>query len=348
MFDNRAIDAATKAVQPAGISPSELFTARPRTIETRNVFDRGPGEEMARVMKTNLDLAVIGKPKSGMDPKSAGIAAYNIKTHPTDVGDFGHYRGTFNNPKVVILADPDGVDDILTSRALTGTRGQYLNGLMKDMGINDQYLVIKTVPFGMDGATDQEWNTVLGQTTQYRQKIFEAILKSGAPKVIIADGKFAANEVKAIAGSIPVVVINRVGSENNSGIREAAADLGKALGAGSVSANGAMIPLPRSHMGYFARVWEGTSGTRVFDATSTTDKGTAFAIVAPQWAFSQKVTQPQEERKGVEMLKSTLSNKRLFRSDEQFIKFKPSGNDDTSLDPKHIPQLSSLIEKFAA
>lgn len=326
-FDKAKISAATSAKPATGISTQEMFTARPRLNTTKNLFDRGPGEEMARLMKENIDMSAIGKMKNGKDASDAcktpePASQFNIKTHPLCVGDFGHYRGTFENPKVLILADPDGVDDIVTSRALTGTRGQYLQGLMDDMDVRDQYVVIKTVPFGMDGATDQEWSVVLAQTTEYRKKVLEAILASGKVKLIIADGKYAAKEILKINTKVPVVSVNRSGSENNSGIKEAAEQIVKQNVVKPFSAKLQMHNIPRSHLGFFSRVWEGTSGTRVFDASSDTEKGTAFAIVVPSWAYSQKeVMQSQEERQGVQQLKNTIEQQGLPREDEKFHDF---------------------------
>lgn len=327
MFDLKAIDAAARTRQPAGIPTGELFTARPRLPNTRAVFDRGPGEQMARIMKENIDMAVIGAPKKGMNAKTSGIAAFNIKTHPVDVGDFGHYRGTFEKPRVVILADPDGVDDILTSRALTGTRGQYLQGLMDDVGVKDDYLVLKTVPFGMDGASDAEWNTVLGQTAQYRSEVFKAVLAQSRPDLVIADGRFAASQIDALVGNeaVPVVKIDRVGSENNSGLKDAAAEIAKLPKFRGAHSSGQMANIPRTHLGFFARVWEGTGGTHVFDSTSAADKGTAFAIVAPMWSYNQKAQQSSDERKGVDTLKLQL-NKEVPRPGENFLQFKQRFN----------------------
>lgn len=310
-FDMTKLNAATKTPMPYGISADEFFTARPRGITDRYIFDRGPGERMARIMKENIDMKVIGQPKAGTTD------SFNIKSHPEDVGDFGHYRGTFNRPEVVILADPDGVDDILTSRALTGTRGQYLQSMMNAIGVPTQYLVIKTVPFAMDGATATEWKTVLDQTANYRQAIFRAVLENPSVKMIITDGSYAAAEIKNInTQKIPVVNIQRVGLENNSGIDKALSDINKKKVFSKVQSTkyvaSRMSNIPRSHLGYFSRVWEGTSGTRVFNATSPADRGIAYAIVAPQWSYYQKnIEQSAQERNDVRNLKSILVNQKL-------------------------------------
>lgn len=332
-FDANKIKDATDAKPAAGILDEEFFSTRPRTKTNRYVFDRGPGEKMARIMKENLNIAVVGKMKSGKAAKDSckdpePSSDFNIKTHPICVGDFGHYRGSFENPRVVILADPDGVDDILTSRALTGTRGQYLHGLMQDMGVNDQYLVIKTVPFGMDNATTDEWNTVLSQTSNYRQKIFEAILADSrgekTVELIIADGPYATQALANLKLNIPQININRVGTENNSGIKEAAAEINKLKlkNFRKFTAHVQMANIPRSHLGFFSRLWEGTSGTRVLDSNSPADAGSAFAIIVPSWVYTQEnVVQDSAEREQIELLKNNLEKSGLPREDESFMDF---------------------------
>ncbi len=324
-FDMNKIIAATKAPRPVGISDGEMFNARPRMMSTRYLFDRGPGEEMARIMKSHLDMDAIGMPKAGSNPKEDGIKAFNIKTHPFDVGDFGHYRGTFKNPKVLILADPVGVDDILTSRALTGARGQYLQGLMNDLRIKDKYLIIKTVPFGMDGATEEEWQTVLGQTKEYRAAVFKKLMQDNQFDLVIADGPYARREISGLmqAQKTPVILMNRdlADADGAGGIKEAAREIAKLPKFNWLKSKGEMAAIPRTHLGFMARVWEGTSGTHVFDATSEGDKGVAFAIVAPRWSYQQKPAQSAAELQSVKALRNARDSKKMILPNEMFLDF---------------------------
>ncbi|MCC6138465.1 MAG: hypothetical protein IT287_07515 [Bdellovibrionaceae bacterium] len=323
--------------KPAEVFPAdEMFVARPRTAQLRDVFDRGPGEIYAKLMKQNLDMKVIGAPKEMVlkdtDVKSAsdydrrdvmrmkfGSDAFNIKTDPEKVGDFGHYRGTFQKPRVVILADPDGADDVLTSRALTGARGQYLHRLMKDVGVDDKYLIFKTVPFGMDAATEAEWKLVLGQTEKYRDSVFGKVINEERPILIMTDGPYAKKELDRMAiqikRKINVVHIERTGSGNNSGIVAAGNEIKKLSEFSSVGAiSGLMSNIPRSHLAYYSRLWEGTSGDRVIDSIvkpglqirkekggkttfvpvhASYFRGLGFAVVAPNWVVEQKAIHPK-------------------------------------------------------
>lgn len=329
-FDMTAIRNATKARMPANITAGEMMTARPRLADTRYQFDLGPGEKMARIMKENLNMKVIGKMKDGKAASETCKAPepaskFYIKSHPLCVGDFGHYRGTFDNPKVVILADPADADDILTSRALTGARGQYLQGLMNDMGVNDNYLVIKTVPFGMTDATAEEWSVVMKETAGYRKAIFKEIMK-GSPALVIADGAHAAEEINdLVSNQSPVVIIERT-QDPSSGLSEAAAEISKVAGFKKIKASGEMAILPRTHLGFMSRVWEGTTGTRVFEAQSEGDKGSAYAIVVPEWAYKNEAKQSTEERKGVDTIKRSLEDNKLLRKNNK----KFESDDDAS------------------
>ena len=118
------------------------------------------GTELAKLLKTSLP----------QDKTFIDRFAVN--------GDFGHYRGLTKNPEILILADPDGDDDLITSRALSGTRGQFLQSVMTAAGVNDRYLVLKTAPYSnystlqpsASPSTQEEkdWADIIEATKNYR------------------------------------------------------------------------------------------------------------------------------------------------------------------------------------
>lgn len=310
-FDMSAVRRMTEAKAAPGIMPGDLFIARPRALEHRYTFDQGPGEKFAKLMKENLDLEAIFEEKPGKSWDRDGIAAYNTMTSPS-VADFGHYRGTFKNPRVLVLADPMGYDDIVTARALTGERGQYIQKLMEDVGVNDQYLVFKTVPFGMDGASESEWRKVLSQTKNYRDAVIKELLKSGTVEMVIADGEYAQAEAARIfAGTdYPVVNMDRNGNSGRYGIDAAGEDLLEYEGfKGTIS--GRMANIPRSHLTFYARVWEGTSGDRVITSGGKKYQGEAFAEVVPRWAFEQEAGLEKSSEESVEDILDIFHNEKL-------------------------------------
>lgn len=219
--------------------------------------------------------------------KKFGMKAFNMKSHP-NAGFFGHYRGTFKNPKVVILADPHGQDSFITSKAMTGSRGQYLQGLMNDLGVGKDYLVIRTVPFSMDGASEDEWAEVLEQTKDYRTNLFKK-LREMKP-ILVADGPYAAKELRRITRSKKRFIAIERGESDDSGFAEAAPGLLKKLDLPEdLELAGERADIPREHLTWIARVWEGTSGDRVVLQQEGSEAGKAFAIVAPDWARKNKV-----------------------------------------------------------
>jgi uracil-DNA glycosylase len=306
-FDKAALAVMADAKPVKPVDAGNIFATQPRTLKERGAFDRGPGELFAKLMKSNLDFKKIFALKPGMTFEKNGIDAYNVKNHP-DVADFGHYRGTFNKPRIVILADPQGYDDLITARALTGARGQFLQGLVEGMEIGDDYLVLKTVPFGMDGANPEEWNATLQATAAYREQVLGALLEMTPPELILADGEYAAQELARIfpaKSKIPTVAIAR-GATADAGLKEALAKIKKVKGFESTAWDGTASNIPRSHLPYGSKVWEGTSGDSVINSIDIKNKGMAFAVVAPKWAYEQKPGLDVKSASSVKKIKEAL------------------------------------------
>lgn len=320
-FSGSQIKKMTEAKAASGIDSNQMFIARPSVLEDRYKFDMGPGAELAELMISNLEPSKVFKTKvelkcseggevvktikssnsellkcddgqvadrREMNFDEDGIEAYNVKTHP-DVDDFGHYRGTFKDPKVIIIADPIGYDDIVTARALTGTRGQYLQDLMNDVGVNDQYLVIKTVPYGMDGASRDEWNEVMEATKTYREKLIKRVLETSNPDFIIADGTYAARAAESLIKDIKIIRTRRNRDDLAADLVEVAKKIKEVEGYENTRHRTNLANIPRTHLSFYSRVWEGTSGDRVITSAGKQYEGIAFAEVVPEWAFDQEI-----------------------------------------------------------
>ncbi|MFT6632487.1 MAG: hypothetical protein ACJAS4_002451 [Bacteriovoracaceae bacterium] len=335
-FSKAKISEMSEAMPAFGINPENLFIARPRTMDERYSFDPGPGEEIAKLMITSLDYKKIYTPKEGMTFKQNGIAAFNIKSHPS-VSDFGHYRGTFKNPKVLIIADPQGYDDIVTARALTGSRGQYLHSLMKDLYVDDQYLVIKTVPFAMDGANEEEWQTTLNATKNYRKALLNKIFESNTPKLVISDGPYATQSAQILLKGIdiPLVSIKRKPMYHDFGIASAGSEIVKLGLLSKVNAEIEIRPrmenIPRSHLSFYSRIWEGTSGDRAITSKGILYEGLAFAEVVPNWAFKQKSHLSEKSESEVSDLIELLREENLPLPYESIPQYLRRVNSDPSI-----------------
>jgi len=280
-FDRNVVRTMTRA-RPSAMPPaSEQWITRPSLTDgtinpgpanRRYTFDAGPGEEWARLMKT------------GLSREEAFVERFAIN------GDFAHYRGTFVNPQVVIIADPDGEDDIITARALTGARGQYFQTLMDSMGVGENYLVLKTAPFSRYAADPDGWQLIMRQTSRYREELFTKLFESVRPRLIITDGADAAREFARIVTQPPAPVVNvtrGTGTGTADGIAEAMPAINAVEGFSAARFSARMTDIPRAHLSFYARVWEGTSGDRVITSEDARYNGKAFAKIAPEWAYRQ-------------------------------------------------------------
>lgn len=266
----------------------ELWTTRPSGKDTRFVYDSGPGEKYARLMKENIPQSLVNLYRANRD--------------------YAHYRGTFKNPKVFVLADPHGYDDLITARALTGARGQYLHSLMEDMGAHDQYLILKTAPFGKE-ADEKKWQKTIEQTKTYREAVIREVFKDSSPRLILADGDDAIAELHRILGKdvkAPIVDIRRISDDPASGLDKAITAIKNLKGFEKKKFVLRMEDLPRSHLSFYARWWEGTSGDRVITSMDPKYRDKAFAMVAPKWAYEQPYQMTRTESSAVEKLKQDI------------------------------------------
>ena len=183
------------------IDPTEMFISISRTEDSRDQFDPGPGEELARIMKTTIDLGEVHDRELTIGHQGRDSSGKFRKLRFGQwIQDFGHYRGRADAAKVVVLADPQGWDDVMTARALTGTRGQHLQGLVAngiDQGWGEAQFVLKTVPFGMDGApgksgaSSQQWSELLKLTANYREQVLKYVMDASDVQLILTDGRHA-------------------------------------------------------------------------------------------------------------------------------------------------------------
>tara|TARA_B110001454_G_scaffold219202_1_gene252052 strand:- start:150156 stop:152768 length:2613 start_codon:yes stop_codon:yes gene_type:complete len=337
-FNRQTLANMEKAMPSDFPNADDLWSVRPRNMEQRYDFDRGPGEDVAKAIMTALEAsrAQIFAVKPGIEIKKDnrgndttfdfyGINAYYSKTVP-DTGFFGMHRGSFTDARVLIMADPHGIDDWNTARALTGARGQYLNGLMNDLGIGKDYLVIKTAPLGMDGATAEEWEYVRKHTEGYREAALKEALKNKNLEFVMADGPIAQIELQRLLKKLKrtdltVIDINRDGMVAESGISEAGEAvkaLNKSFSKAQISVK--MKDIPRGHLTWWSRSWEGTSGDLVINASGKA-AGKVKAIVTPDWVVNQKVHITAREQASIDKLRKDMEVAGLKLGSETFQSF---------------------------
>jgi hypothetical protein len=336
-FDKKALEAAKQGLASETLNYDDLWSVRPRNLIERYQFDRGPGKDLAKILYNSIDqkklfqvkpgLQVFGKKDQDITFQTHGIDAYYTKTHP-DTGLFGFHRGDFKNSEAFVLADPHGVDDWNTSRALTGARGQFLNRMMYDLGINDKYLVVKTVPVGMDQASPEDWEHVRKVTEKYREIAIEQALKNPNLKYFFTDGEIAKKEMQRILSKLKlnnVIVINieREGLNPQSGIVSARKEAQKVYSLNvekNISEVLQMKDLPRTHLTWWSRSWEGTSGDRVIEAIGK-ERGKARALIAPNWVARQKIRPLGSTQKSIEKIRQKFELLNLRIGTESLLDF---------------------------
>lgn len=262
-------------------------------------FDRGPSQKYAELLAKNLNFKKIFAEKPSMSQREAGVKATYVKNDISH-GAFAHYRGTFNKPKVVILADPTDYDGLFSARALTGFKGQKLHGFLQNFQIGDQYLIIRTVPFDMTDANEEEWAYVLKETNAWRTNLIQEIASSEKPKLFLSLGSHADNELKKMNFKLneTVSLTNRLSS---------AYDLMKRhLESNSFSFNDNPRSIPRSHLPYGKQLWVGTSGDRVLRATGK-NAGLLYRVVIPKWVVETPIPDlSSEEQEFINQVKKDL------------------------------------------
>ncbi len=349
LFSTEEIEAAKKSNPAEALHPADLWSQHTRQGEY--VFDSGPGAEWAELMVSNLDRSIL-EPKEGMKVLNNkgeditlvthGIEAYNVKSQ---IGFFGHYRGTFDNPRALILADPSDLEDRNTFRAATGIRGQFVNGLMRDLGLEHSQLVLKTVPVDMNGATAEEWEAVRKGSEAYREAVLEKVLNQGSVEVIFTDGPIAEQEMQRILeklnqANIPVINIPR-GEKESDGIKAAGTKARLIPEFKSASISQKMAAIPASQLPWNSRGWEGNGGGHVVDAQGKF-RGRVYAIVTPDYVARQKINPMPTTMTSVENTKMILDQYGVRRASENILDFLKRIGSEGTFAPAAMKQFTTI------
>jgi hypothetical protein len=301
IFDAAAIEAA-KNVQPVeALNENDLWAQHSRQDSTRELADPGPGAEMAKLMVENLDRSVLPSSKAPV------------------LGFFAHYRGTFENPKALIMYDSLDLEDRNTFRAATGARGQLLNGLMRDLGLELNQLVLTTAPVDMTGATAAELETVRKGTEGYREAVLAKVLAGSSLQVIFTDGSMAKSETSRILrklrrSDIPVINVDR---NSDRGIVLAGTEAKSVLNLRNARISGNPAGIPIQHLPWNSRDWERVTSGTVIEAKGAF-KGKSYAIVTPNFVAQQNARPLSSTSQAVEAMKRDLQIMSIPLANDRF------------------------------
>lgn len=263
---------------PPKMAPEDFPWESPKSAEGRRIYDQGPGD-FAPLMTNWPDFSALG-----------------ITSHKS-LGFNGTYRGNLDNAKVVILADQESNDDMFSTRALTGTGGQKLQTLLNNMGLNQDYVILRTLPVDSIDLSVEKVKSIAAQTdvVKSRNAILDRIMQKGKTKLFITVGPVAASLIPSTYNPGGVAVVNLDSPLQASHVAQWQSAISKLSVAGISLAkayDGSLSPIPRSDLPAHTRWWMGTSGSRAsraytMNGGSKVYSGDYYQFNAPNWVSSK-------------------------------------------------------------
>ena len=258
--------------------PYEPPRARPRT------FDPGPPAALAALLMGAE--AGLGWPD---------FATLGVTSHPS-FGTGAIYRGRFKKLSLVVLADPDGVDDLFCTRAWCGEGGQRFQGLLAAAGLTTRYLILRTVPVDTSDLTASARDVLVDrpEVRALHQALMARVMATN-PTVaaVLAVGPGARRLAPSVVPpAIPVIDLAAWGEAATAASWQAALDQLKAMAyAKDLSKptfvfDGDRSQIPRHDLPYGTPRWMGTSGDRAsrpLDTVTATPSPDYLKVYLPKW-----------------------------------------------------------------
>lgn len=247
-------------------------------------FDAGPEAEFARVLM-------------GGDPGLAwpDFGTLGVTAHES----FGYgpiYRGRPAHAHVLILADQDSHDDVFTGRALAGEGGQHLQELLRAIGLDRSYLIIRVLPVDTLDLTAAHVDAIVdhAQVRKVYQAIVARVLARGQTTVALTIGPHAKRlAAHVLPPTLPLVellpwkVSGALANWQNALQQLKTMSYAKDLTAPTFSYDGKRGQIPRIDLPYGTLRWMGSSGDRAVRArVSGKPSPHYYKILMPRWAFN--------------------------------------------------------------
>jgi hypothetical protein len=250
-------------------------------------YDIGPGSKFAR-------LLMGGQPGlEWPDFKLLGANAHlSFGTGPI-------YRGRPEAAFVLILADQQSHDDLFSGRALTGEAGQRMQAFLKAIGIEQSYLILRTLPVDTLDLSASQVSTIIDHPqvqALYQTIVDRARLENDQLGLILTFGEHADH----LAQNLNLGGVSRVALKAWSDAG-ALADWQAQLAAiqqvnydkdnssPGFQYDGSRGQIPRIDLPYGVRRWVGTSGSRARrpeDLVTNTPSPDYYKLFLPAWVFN--------------------------------------------------------------
>ena len=238
-----------------GFTSEDLPFEPPKNQLTRHQFDKGPINLIEEIME--FYLSVKNSPYSDEIIQAESF------------GPTGIYRGNTENPEFLIIADQQSHTDMFSGRALTGASGQKLQAFLNGAGLQNKYLIIRSLPVDcLDDQTKElkcEGLRADPIVNSKRNALLEKIIGDNNIKSILSFGKYAKQISKQLNENIPIYHIDPTNTEISNelfGLFEKLKN-NKLISPNHKYRAVKIAAIPRSDLPYSSRWWMGTSGDRV-------------------------------------------------------------------------------------
>jgi len=247
-------------------------------------YDTGPPEAFLKLIMGGY------AGKEWPDFESLGVGA-----HPS-LGGMPLYRGRPDKTTLLVVADPQSVDDLFSMRALCGNSGQHFQGFLKASGITSRYCILRSLPVDDTGISSSKQMDLVQhpQVQKMYRAILQKILDYNDASVILLIGPLAEEHWKlaGIDSELPVVKLKNRSQRNwlqswqQALAQLSALDYPKEINA-SFEYDGHRSQIPRHDLPYGFLRWQGTSGDRAKRAKREDGQWSPYYYkwFAPDWVF---------------------------------------------------------------
>ncbi len=253
-------------------------------VYDHHAYDTGPPEAF-------LKLTMGGYPgKEWPDFESLGV-----EMHPS-FGGMPLYRGRPDKTTILVLADPQSVDDLFTMRALCGNSGQHFQAFLESAGISSRYSIIRSLPVDVTGMSMSKRLALVRhpQVQVMYRAILEKVLDYNDASIILLMGPLA-QEIWKLAGiesNLPVIQLKNFTQRNwlenwqEGLVQLSSMNYPKEITA-SFTYDGHCSQIPRHDLPYGFLRWQGTSGNRAKRAKRESGEWSPYFYkwFAPDWVF---------------------------------------------------------------
>jgi hypothetical protein len=235
------------------VDPGDLTWEPPKARPNR--YDTGPDAAWTeRFAKT---------PAATIVETESGISLATDFEHPV------WYRGRLNGqPKVLVLTQDYGLDQVIAGRAATGDTGQKLNHLLAGAGVGLDYVMLNTFPYPVANVAHEQVEALAmsPSLTSYRNDLIAKLLEEKGIKTVITVGAVAEKAFGAVKFTGSWVKLSHPSDADavtswNSALTQLKTMFG-GTGAAyrTTSFKNVRLSIPREDLVWGAALWFGSSG----------------------------------------------------------------------------------------